>query len=189
MELERDVLVSPRVEVPVIEGELVTAIRTLAGRGVGKSDRPRGRRCGQYGAAVSAAADRVGRSGSTMEQEQPIVHGVPSRLLCDERRRGQRCDHLRLCVGHVALSADLREQPRRQHSRLVVFVTVDMIAEPHQIAGISRHREAIEIAEDCARRREVIVAERRLQPFQQNPSVSGNEHLRWLAGNRPASPP
>ena len=44
MELERDVLVSPRVEVPVIYGELVTAIRTLAGRGVGKSDRPRGRR-------------------------------------------------------------------------------------------------------------------------------------------------
>ena len=66
MELERDVLVSPRVEVPVIEGELVTAIRTLAGRGVGKRDRPRGRRCGQYGAAVSAAADRGGRSGSTI---------------------------------------------------------------------------------------------------------------------------
>ena len=36
MELERDVPVSPRVEVAVIEGELVTAIRTLAGRSVGK---------------------------------------------------------------------------------------------------------------------------------------------------------
>jgi predicted transcriptional regulator len=36
MELERDMLVSPIGEVPVIEGELVTAIRTLAGRGVGK---------------------------------------------------------------------------------------------------------------------------------------------------------
>ena len=36
MELERDMLVSPAGEVPVIEGELVTAIRTLAGRGVGK---------------------------------------------------------------------------------------------------------------------------------------------------------
>ena len=36
MELERDVLVSPTGEVPVIEGELVTAIRTLADRGVGK---------------------------------------------------------------------------------------------------------------------------------------------------------
>ena len=36
MELERDMLVSPAGEVPVLEGELVTAIRTLAGRGVGK---------------------------------------------------------------------------------------------------------------------------------------------------------
>src|ERR1700730_9520501 len=36
MELDRDMLVSPAGEVPVLEGELVTAIRTLAGRGVGK---------------------------------------------------------------------------------------------------------------------------------------------------------
>lgn len=36
MELERDVLVSPAAEVPVIDGEVVTAIRTLADRGVGK---------------------------------------------------------------------------------------------------------------------------------------------------------
>jgi transposase len=36
MELERGDLVSPLAEVPVIEGEIVTAIRTLAGRGVGK---------------------------------------------------------------------------------------------------------------------------------------------------------
>jgi transposase len=35
MELERNVLVSPTGEVPVIEGELVAAIRELAGRGVG----------------------------------------------------------------------------------------------------------------------------------------------------------
>jgi hypothetical protein len=33
MELERDMLASPAGEVPVIEGELVTAIRTLADRG------------------------------------------------------------------------------------------------------------------------------------------------------------
>jgi transposase len=36
MELERDMLVSPAGEVPVLEGELVTAIRTLSDRGVGK---------------------------------------------------------------------------------------------------------------------------------------------------------
>ena len=36
MEFERDVLVSPTEEVLVLDGEVVTAIRTLANRGVGK---------------------------------------------------------------------------------------------------------------------------------------------------------
>lgn len=36
MEFERGVLVSPSGEVPVVDGEVVTAIRALAGRGVGK---------------------------------------------------------------------------------------------------------------------------------------------------------
>src|SRR5688572_14031770 len=36
MALERDVLVSPAEEVLVIDGEVVTAVRTLADRGVGK---------------------------------------------------------------------------------------------------------------------------------------------------------
>jgi len=40
MELERDVLVSPTGEVPVIEGELVTAIRTRADRGVARRRPP-----------------------------------------------------------------------------------------------------------------------------------------------------
>ena len=35
MELEAGVLVSPTAEVPVVEGEIVTAIRELASRGVG----------------------------------------------------------------------------------------------------------------------------------------------------------
>ena len=59
MELEGGVLVYPTAAVPVIEGDVVTAIRTLAGRGVGKKTIARevGVR-GQYGAASSAAADR-----------------------------------------------------------------------------------------------------------------------------------
>jgi hypothetical protein len=36
MEFERDLLVSPAAEVPVIDGDVVSAIRTLAARGVGK---------------------------------------------------------------------------------------------------------------------------------------------------------
>ena len=35
MELEAGVLVSPLAEVPVIDGDIVTAIRELASRGVG----------------------------------------------------------------------------------------------------------------------------------------------------------
>jgi hypothetical protein len=35
-EFEKDVRVSSTTQVPVIEGEVVNAIRTLAGRGVGK---------------------------------------------------------------------------------------------------------------------------------------------------------
>ena len=35
MELEAGVLVSPAPEVPVIDGDIVTAIRELASRGVG----------------------------------------------------------------------------------------------------------------------------------------------------------
>ena len=54
MACERDVLVSPTTEVAVIEGQVVTAIGTLAGRGVGKKAIARGRRRGPYGAPVFA---------------------------------------------------------------------------------------------------------------------------------------
>jgi transposase len=65
MELERDVLVSPTVEVPVIEGEIVTAIRTLAARGVGKK----------------AIAREVGVAVNTVRRylRQPIAAGVQAR--------------------------------------------------------------------------------------------------------------
>jgi transposase len=80
MELERAVLVSPSEEVPVIEGALVTAIRTLAGRGVGKK----------------AIAREVGVAVNTVRRylRQPIAAGVqvrPSaRRLTDERRQEAR---------------------------------------------------------------------------------------------------
>jgi len=80
MELERAVLVSPSEEVPVIEGALVTAIRTLAGRGVGKK----------------AIAREVGVAVNTVRRylRQPIAARVqvrPSaRRLTDERRQEAR---------------------------------------------------------------------------------------------------
>lgn len=80
MELERDVLVSPTTEVPVIEGEIVTAIRTLAGRGVGKK----------------AIAREVGVAVNTVRRylRQPVAAGVQTRpaarRLTDDHRREAR---------------------------------------------------------------------------------------------------
>src|SRR5947209_20485138 len=80
MEFERDVLVSPTGEVPVIEGELVTAIRTLAGRGVGKK----------------AIARDVGVAVNTVRRylRQPIMPGPQirpaARRLTDDRREQAR---------------------------------------------------------------------------------------------------
>jgi transposase len=80
MELERDMLVSPTGEVPVIEGELVTAIRTLAGRGVGKKTIAR-----EVGVAVNTVRRYLRR---------PIEAGVQTRpgarRLTDERRQEAR---------------------------------------------------------------------------------------------------
>ena len=74
MECERDVLVSPTAEVPVLEGEVVTAIRTLAERGVGKK----------------AIAREVGVAINTVRRylRQPITPGMqvrPARAAADRR--------------------------------------------------------------------------------------------------------
>lgn len=80
MELEREVLVSPGPEVPVIEGEIVTAIRTLADRGVGKK----------------AIAREVGVAVNTVRRylRHPVAAGVQrrpaARRLSEERRREAR---------------------------------------------------------------------------------------------------
>jgi transposase len=80
MELERDMLVSPTGEVPVIEGEVVTTIRMLAGRGVGKK----------------TIARKVGVAVNTVRRylRQPIEVGLQvrpaARRLTDERRQEAR---------------------------------------------------------------------------------------------------
>src|SRR5690606_33487524 len=80
MELEGGVLVSPTAEVPVIEGDVVTAIRTLAGRGVGKK----------------TIAREVGVALNTVRRylRQPLAAGVQTRpaarRLSDEHRQTAR---------------------------------------------------------------------------------------------------
>ena len=80
MELERDGLVSPIQEVPVIEGELVATIRELASRGVGSK----------------RIAHTVGVARNTVRRylREPIAPGVQvrpaARRLTDDVRREAR---------------------------------------------------------------------------------------------------
>ena len=76
MELERDMLVSPAEEVPVVEGELVTAIRTLAGRGVGKKTIAR-----EVGVAVNTVRRYLRQPITAGQQIRPAA-----RRLTDDHR-------------------------------------------------------------------------------------------------------
>src|SRR3954463_6873054 len=78
MACERDELVSPTTEVPVIDGQVVTAIRTLASRGVGKK----------------AIAREVGVAVNTVRRylRQPITprhHGRPAAARPPDDRGGE----------------------------------------------------------------------------------------------------
>lgn len=80
MACERDVLVSPTAEVPVIEGQVVTAIRTLAGRGVGKKAIAR-----EVGVAVNTVRRYLRQSITAGQQVRPAA-----RRLTDDRREEAR---------------------------------------------------------------------------------------------------
>ncbi len=80
MACERDVLVSPTMEVPVIEGQVVTAIRTLAGRGVGKKAIAR-----EVGVAVNTVRRYLREPLTPGQQIRPAA-----RRLTDERREEAR---------------------------------------------------------------------------------------------------
>src|SRR3954452_20972527 len=76
MACERDVLVSPTTGVPVLEGQVVTAIRTLAGRGVGKKAIAR-----EVGVAVNTVRRYLRQPIAAGEQIRPAA-----RRLTDDRR-------------------------------------------------------------------------------------------------------
>jgi len=80
MACERDVLVSPTTEVPVIEGQVVTAIRTLASRGVGKKAIAR-----EVGVAVNTVRRYLRKPVTPGQQIRPAV-----RRLTDDRRAQAR---------------------------------------------------------------------------------------------------
>jgi transposase len=92
MEFERDLLVSPAAEVPVIDGDVVTAIRTLAARGVGKR----------------TIAREVGISINTVRRylRRPLEAGIqvrPARRFVDEWRSEARRLYTGLAAGNAVV--------------------------------------------------------------------------------------
>jgi transposase len=117
MAFDRDVLVSPFEEVPVIEGEVVTAIRTLAGRGVGKK----------------TIAREVGVSINTVRRyvRQPIEagrHVRPSaRRLTDEWRTVARALYLGAAAGNaVVVQRLLRDRGVAVSTRTLERAVMDL---------------------------------------------------------------
>src|ERR1700704_2256799 len=76
MEIERDVLVSPTTEVPVVEGEVVLAIRALADCGVGSKAIARA-----LGVARNTVRRYLRQSSQVADQVRPAA-----RRLTDGRR-------------------------------------------------------------------------------------------------------
>ena len=127
MELEGDMLVSPLAEVPVVDGEVVTAIRTLAGRGVGKK----------------TIAREVGVSINTVRRyvRQPIAVGhqirPTARRLTDAWRDRARA----LYVGPAAGNAVVVQRLLGEHGLTVSTRTVE-----RAVADIRRAERVAQLA-------------------------------------------
>lgn len=117
MELTREVLVSPAVEVPVIEGELVATIRELAGRGVGSKTIAR---------TVGVARNTVRRY--LRQSVPPGVQVRPrARRLTDEGRREARALYEGTAGGNaVVVQRLLRERDIRVSVRTVERAVADI---------------------------------------------------------------
>lgn len=127
MELERDMLVSPTGEVPVIEGELVATIRELAGRGVGSK----------------TIARTVGVARNTVRRylRQPIAPGVQvrpaARRLGDEAQIEARS----LYEGPAGGNAVVVQRLLKERGTDVSVRTIE-----RAVADIRRARRAAELA-------------------------------------------
>jgi transposase len=127
MELERNVLVSPNGEVPVIEGELVATVRELAGRGVGSK----------------TIARTVGVARNTVRRylRQLVVPGVQvrpaARRLTDAARREART----LYEGPAGGNAVVVQRLLSERGIDISVRTVE-----RAVADIRRARRAAELA-------------------------------------------
>jgi transposase len=130
MELERDVLVSPTGEVPVIEGEVVTALRLLADRGVGKK----------------AIAREVGVAVNTVRRylRQPIAAGAQSRpaarRLTDEWRQEARTLYTGPAAGNAVVVQRLLSERGLSISVRTLERAVADIRREHRVAQLATVR-------------------------------------------------
>lgn len=130
MELERDVLVSPTGEVPVIEGEVVTAIRMLADRGVGKK----------------TIAREVGVALNTVRRylRQPIEAGAQvrraARRLTDEWRQEARALYTGPAAGNAVVVQRLLSERGLSISVRTLERAVADIRREHRVAQLATVR-------------------------------------------------
>jgi transposase len=127
MELERDMLVSPKGEVPVIEGELVATIRELAGRGVGSK----------------TIARTVGVARNTVRRylRQPIAPGVQVRPTARRLTDAARDEARTLYEGPAGGNAVVVQRLLKGRGADVSVRTVERV-----VADLRRARRAAELA-------------------------------------------
>ncbi len=130
MELERDVLVSPTVEVPVIEGEVVTAIRTLANRGLGKKTIAR-----EIGVALNTVRRYLRRPIEAGRQVRPAA-----RRLTEAHRAEARALYVGPADGNaVVVQRLLAERGLRVSVRTLERAVADIRRE-HRVAQLATVR-------------------------------------------------
>jgi transposase len=127
MELERDVLVSPTGEVPVIEGEVVTAIRTLADRGVGKKTIAR-----EVGVALNTVRRYLRQTIEPGRQVRPA-----GRRLTDARREEARALYVGPAEGNAVVV---------QRLLAARGLTVSVRTLERAVADIRRERRVAQLA-------------------------------------------
>jgi transposase len=127
MELEREVLVSPAVEVPVIDGEVVTTIRMLADRGVGKKTLAR-----QVGVSINTVRRYVRQPVEVGQQVRPAA-----RHLTAEWRDLARA----LYVGPAGGNAVVVQRLLHERGLTVSARTIE-----RAVADIRRERRAAQLA-------------------------------------------
>ena len=125
MEFERDVLVSPTTEVPVIEGQVVTAIRTLASRGVGKKAIAR-----EIGVAVNTVRRYLREPITPGQQVRPAA-----RRLTDERRAEARTLYEGVAAGNAVVVQRLLAEGGCAMSVRTIERSVADIRRAQRVAG------------------------------------------------------